>query len=122
MSRSVLLQLARDSIEEVIEAKNTINMQELTTKHPLLSEPIQTTVNLYIDHELRGNYTNEIEDSLVRNILIGAKRAAFEDTNFSPLTTSEYLNCEVELILQTQDGVISEKDPAILKDDSTSQQ
>lgn len=122
MSRSVLLQLARDSIEEVIEAKNTINMQELIAKHPLLNEQIQTTVNLYIENELRGNYKNEEEDSLVKNILIGAKKAAFEDANFSPLTTAEYLNCEVELVLQTQDGAISERDSAILKDEPTSQQ
>ena len=116
MSRSLLLQLARDSIAEVLEAKKTINMQELIEKYPLLNETIPTTVNIYIDNELRGNYFNKNEDSLVRNILIGAKRAAFEDVNFSPMSTSEYLHCEVELILKTQDGVISEKDPAILKE------
>jgi AMMECR1 domain-containing protein len=115
MSRSVLLQLARDSIVEVLEAKNTINMQELIEKHPLLNETIQTSVNIYIDNELRGKFTNENEDSLVRNILIGAKKAAFEDVDFSPMRTSEYLYCEIELILKTQDGIISEKDPAILK-------
>jgi AMMECR1. len=115
MSRSVLLQLARDSIVEVLEAKNSVDMQELTQKYPLLKEKIQTTVNIYIDNELRGNYLNEDENSLSKNILIGAKRAAFEDVNFLPLTTSEYLHCEIELILQTQEGPISEKDPAILK-------
>ncbi|MFK5937024.1 MAG: AMMECR1 domain-containing protein [Sulfurimonas sp.] len=115
MSHSVLLQLARDSIAEVLQAKKTINLQELIEKHPLLNETISTTVNIYINNELRGNYINENEDSLIKNILIGAKRAAFEDVNFLPLSTSEYLHCEVELILQTQDGVISEKDSAILK-------
>jgi len=114
MSRSVLLQLARDSIAEVLEAKKTINMQELIEKHPLLNETIPTTVNIYIDNELRGNYINEDEDSLIKNILIGAKRAAFEDVDFLPLSTSEYLHCEIELILRTQDGLISEKDSAIL--------
>jgi len=116
MSRSVLLQLARDSIAEVLEAKKTINIEALTQQHPLLNESIQTTVNIYINNELRGNYVNENEDSLVKNILIGAKRAAFEDVNFSPLSTSEYLHCEVELILNTQDGIISQKDPAILNE------
>jgi AMMECR1 domain-containing protein len=116
MSRSVLLQLARDSIIEVIQAKKTISMQELIKQHPLLNETIPTTVNIYIDNELRGNFTNENEDSLVKNILIGAKKAAFEDTNFSPLTTAEYLHCEVELILKTQNGLISEKDSAILEE------
>ena len=116
MSRSVLLQLARDSIAEVLQARNTIDIQELTQKHPLLNETIPTTVNIYIDNELRGNYVNKDENSLVKNILIGAKRAAFEDINFLPLSTSEYLHCEIELILQTQDGTMSERDSAILKD------
>ena len=115
MSRSVLLQLARDSIAEVLEAKKTVDIQELINKHPLLNETIPTTINIYIDNKLRGNYINEDEDSLIKNILIGAKRAAFEDVNFLPLSTSEYLHCEIELILQTQEGIISEKDPAILQ-------
>jgi hypothetical protein len=42
--------------------------------------------------------------------------SAFQDKNFTPLTTSEYLSCEIELLLNTPDGVMSEKDPAILKD------
>ena len=115
MSRSVLLQLARDSIAEVLEAKKTVDIQELINKYPLLNETIPTTINIYIDNKLRGNYINEDEDSLIKNILIGAKRAAFEDVNFLPLSTSEYLHCEIELILQTQEGIISEKDPAILQ-------
>ncbi len=116
MSRSVLLQLARDSIEEVLEAQRTINKASLLSEHPLLGEMITTTVNLYINSELRGSFSSaEAQKSLLEDIIYNAKKAAFEDTNHSPLCTSEYLSCEVEVILNTPDGVISEKDPAILK-------
>ncbi|MCD6190053.1 MAG: AMMECR1 domain-containing protein [Sulfurimonas sp.] len=114
--RSVLLQLARDSIAEVLEAKNTIDKAALIKEHPLLKQSVEATVNLYIDTELRGSSkSSNVAYSLLQEIIINAKRAAFEDVNFSPITTSEYLYCEIEVILQTPDGAISEKDPAILK-------
>lgn len=116
MSRSVLLQLARDSIQEVLEANRTIDKQALTDEHPLLNEKIATTVNIYIDSKLRGSSKTEIPSfSLLEDIIKNAKISAFEDKNFTPISTSEYLNCEIELILLTADGPISEKDPAILK-------
>ena len=114
MSRSILLQLARDSIEEVLQAQNTIDKQLLLEQHPLLNENIPTQTNIYIEDELRASYINA-EHSLLKNIIISAKKAAFEDKVSSPLTTAEYLSCEIELILTTQDGVISERDPAIVK-------
>lgn len=121
MSRSVLLQLARDSIQEVLEAKRTIDKQTLANEHPLLNEKMATTVNLYIDNELRGSSSTKIPSySLLEDIIRNAKISAFQDKNFSPITTSEYLNCEIELILTTSNGVISEKDPAILKTTSYS--
>ncbi len=115
MSRSVLLQLARDSIAEVLEAQRTINKDELLDKYPLLNEKIPTTINLYIDNELRGS-SKILDDSetLFYSIVKNAKRSAFEDENFKPISTSEYLDCEVEILLTTPDGVISEKDPSIL--------
>ncbi len=114
MGRSVLLQLSRDSIQEVLQAQNSINKQALLDKHPLLHQSIKTTINLYLNDELRGSYTNKENLSLANAIIIGAKKAAFEDPAFAPLSTSEYLHCEIELILDTPEGIISEKDPAIL--------
>ena len=115
MSRSVLLQLARDSIQEVLEAQICIDRNALLQEHPLLNEKISTTINLFIDKELKGTYsTQNTNSSLLSNIIIAAKKAAFEDKESSTLTTSEYLHCEVELILNTPDGNISEIDPAII--------
>ena len=115
MSRSVLLQLTRDSIQEVLQAEITIDREELLHTHPLLNEKINTTVNIYIDNKLRG--TSSSKDAtltLVDDIILNAKKSAFQDKNFTPLSTSEYLKCEVELLLDTPDGIISEKDPSIM--------
>jgi hypothetical protein len=115
MSRSVLIQLARDSIQEVLEAKRNIDKKALIAEYPLLNEKIATTVNIYINNKLRGSYSSSSNiNSLIEEIIYNAKKSAFEDKNFTPITTSEYLNCEIELLLTTPDGVISEKDPSIL--------
>ena len=115
MSRSVLLQLARDSIAEVFEAQISIDKDALLKEHPLLNEKIPTTINLFINKEMKGSYSIQNRDSsLLNNIIITAKKAAFEDVNSSILTTSEYLHCDIELILNTPDGDISEVDPAII--------
>ena len=119
MPRSVLLQLARDSIAEVLEMQRTIKKDELIQEHPLLNHKIATQVNLYLDNELRGSALSVSPNlSLIDDIIINAKKSAFEDENFLPITTAEYLSCEIELLLTTQDGVISEKDPSILKNNS----
>ncbi|MDF1875759.1 AMMECR1 domain-containing protein [Sulfurimonas sp. SAG-AH-194-I05] len=118
MSRSVLLQLARDSITEVIQAQRTIQKSNLLQEHPLLKEHITTQVNLYLDNELRGSSkSQDTKLNLLEDIILNAKKSAFQDKNFTPISTSEYLSCEIELLLATPDGIISEKDPAILKDE-----
>ena len=116
MARSVLLQLARDSIQEVLEAKRKIDKHSLLSEHPLLKEKISSGVNIYLNNKLRGSsmITNDTY-SLIESIILNSKKAAFEDKNFTPLSTSEYLSCEIEVELDTQDGTMSERDPAILE-------
>jgi len=117
MSRSVLLQLARDSIQEVLQAQRTIDKKALLQEHPLLNEKISITINLYKNKELLGHFASRNrDDSLLNSLIIGAKKAAFEDEDTAVITTSEYLHCEIELILNTPDGDISEIDPPILRD------
>ena len=68
--RSVLLQLARDSIHEVFEAKRTIDKKTLIQMYPLLNEKIATTVNIYLDDELRGSCSsNNSSKSLLEDII-----------------------------------------------------
>ena len=118
MSRSVLLQLARDSIQEVLEANRTINKKALLDEHPLLNEKVATTVNIYIDSKLRGTSKTELPSfSLLEDIIRNSKISAFEDKNSQPISTSEYLKCKIELILITGEGIISEIDPPILNNE-----
>jgi hypothetical protein len=116
MSRSVLLQLARDSIQEVLEAKNTIDKKALIELHPLLAQRVQTTVNIYNNKELHNSCTLE-NLALIDAIIIASKKAAFEGEIDTILTTSKYLHSEIELVLNTQEGTIKETDPAILHKD-----
>ncbi len=115
MARSVLLQLVRDSITEVFQARRSIDKASLLKEHPLLNESIPTAIKLFVDKELVGSYTENTEEkSLLENIILSAKKAAFEDMKSDVLTTSAYLHCEIELTLYTPDGKISEMDPAII--------
>jgi len=112
MSRSILLQLARDSIQEVIEAQRTIDTATLVKEHPLLNQNINLIINIFIDNELKSSYQMKNSASLIENIIIGAKKAAFESGKV--ITTAEYLHSEIELILDTPDGEISQRDKAII--------
>jgi AMMECR1 domain-containing protein len=115
MARSVLLQLARDSIEEVLEAKRKIDKKALLDEHPLLNQNVDADVKIYLNNKLRGlSQIHNENSSLIENIILNAKKAAFEDNSFTPISTSEYLECEIELELNTPDGIMSEKDPSIM--------
>jgi len=114
VSRSILLQLSRDSVEEVLQTQRIIDKKTLLENYPLLNEKIATKVNIYLKDELRGFYECSSGLSLFDAVTLGAKKAAFENTNFSPLTVSEYLRCEIELILETDEGIISEKDAPLI--------
>lgn len=117
MSQSVLLGIARESIQEVLQAQESINRNELLENYPLLSEIMATQVTLYLNGKSRGTSVSEVpEHSLLEDIILNAKRAAFQDSDFIPVSTSEYLHTSVELILFTADGPISHRDDPILSE------
>lgn len=102
VSQSVLLKLARESIEEVLEAQNTIDRDALLEQYPALGQEMATFVTLHIGCELRGCIGSLIaKRPLIDDIIHNAKAAAFQDPRFSPLTTSEYLHATVEISLLT---------------------
>lgn len=116
MSQSVLLTIARASIEEVLQAESTINRTELLENYPVLSQPIECEITLYLDNKLRGSArTEKLERSLLEEIIRNAKMAAFQDENFDPLVTSEYLHTTIKLTLFTADGELSHQSDPILK-------
>lgn len=117
MSQSVLLNIARESIQEVLQAQDSIDRDELLKNYPLLNEIVATKVTLYLNGKLRGTSVSETpEHTLLEDIILNAKRAAFQDSNFIPIATSEYLHTSVELVLFTADGPISHRDDPILKE------
>ncbi len=98
MSRSVLLDLARESIEEVFQAANSIDRNTLLADFPILAKKMATFVTIWLDDEIRGSSGAVIaQRSLLDDIIHNAKVAAFEDPLFSPLTTSEYLHTRIEV-------------------------
>jgi AMMECR1 domain-containing protein len=116
MSQSVLLTIARASIEEVLQAQISIDRPKLLQDYPILSQPIECEVTLYLDNKLRGaSRTMKIGDALLEEIIRNAKIAAFQDENFDPLVTSEYLHTTIKLTLFTADGELSHQSEAILK-------
>jgi AMMECR1 domain-containing protein len=115
MSRSVLLQLARDSIQEVFEAKRNIDRSLLLQTHSLLNQVVVTQVNIFLDGKVRGSAKEEMQGLiLLESIVKNAKKAAFEDKDFPPLSVSEYLSCEVEVILFVDGTQMSEKDTKLI--------
>jgi len=114
MSRSVLLQLARDSVLEVFQAQRVIDKTSLLKEHPLLAQNIPNKITLYLEGETRG--VSSVDGvPLLDGIVYNAKKATFEDTKYPIITFSEYLRCELEIVLYTSDGVLSERDKPILE-------
>ena len=107
--RPFLIQLAHDSINEVFQAKHFIDKETLLEQYPPLKESIPMTLKIFVDDELHGYYEDVAKKPLIENIILGAKIAAFEDENSEPLTLSEYLEAEIELTLQTPEGIISHR-------------
>ncbi|MBD3807011.1 AMMECR1 domain-containing protein [Sulfuricurvum sp.] len=115
MSQSVLLTIARASIEEVLQGQNSIDRRSLLENYPILSQPMATQITLYLDNKVRGNaQSNTPQRSLLEDIIHNAKIAAFQDENFDPLVTSEYLHTTIKLTLFTADGELSHQSEPIL--------
>jgi uncharacterized protein len=117
MSQSVLLTIARASIEEVLQGQNSINRAELLEQYPILHQPMATQITLYLGSKIRGvSKSRTSERSLLEDIIYNAKVAAFQDENFDPLVTSEYLHATIQLTLYSPDGELSHQSEPILKD------
>ena len=103
MTRSPLLQILRDSIEEVIEARRIIKREELLMKYPVLAQNIASVITIQIEDELRETRSDEALKPLIDDIIYNAKIAAFEDIKFPPITTAQYLHCSISLSLLIPD-------------------
>ena len=118
MADSVLLKLVRNSMLEVLQAEKIIDKEKLTQAHPILETPLNCKVAVLLQERQKSSYTTQTNSSLLENIIIAAKKAAFEDPTSSPLTTSEFLHAQMELTIYTQEGSICERDEPILQEDA----
>jgi len=117
MSQSVLLTIARASIEEVLQGQNSINRSELLEHYPILREPMATQITLYLGNKVRGvSKTQILTRSLLEDIIYNAKAAAFQDEDFDPLVTSEYLHATIQLTVFSPDGELSHQSEPIVKE------
>jgi len=101
---------------EVYQAQRIIDSEKLLQEHPILTTPMNCKTTIFLDGELFSEFATNTTLSLLENIILSAKKAAFETDSSKILTSTQYLHAEVELTLYTADGAISEKDTPILKE------
>jgi AmmeMemoRadiSam system protein A len=103
VSKSILLKIARDSIEEVILAKNSIDRVTLLENYPVLNEKVATFITINLNGKLRGCIGSLVaQKSLLEDIIYNAKAAAFHDPRFLPITTSDYIHSSIEVSILTE--------------------
>jgi|SRR5579864_962576 len=102
--RSLLLQLAHDSILSALENRE-VSMDPPT---PHLAEPRGAFTSLYLSGELRGcvGYVLPVS-SVYRAVIDTARAAAFEDTRFYPVTVEEARQLKIELSVLSPPAPIS---------------
>ncbi len=102
--RSLLLQLAHDSILSALERREI----PLNPPTPHLSEPRGVFTSLYLHGELRGCVGYVLPVSPVyRAVADTARAAAFEDMRFHPVTLQEATDLEIELSILSPPQPIS---------------
>ena len=103
---------------EVLQARRRIDKNALLEQHPILTTPLNAKVEIFLEKKPFSTYTTDNENTLLENIILSAKKAAFEVDEKHILTSTQFLHCEVELTLYTPEGAISERDKPLVEEDS----
>jgi uncharacterized protein len=115
MDQKILLDLARNSIQDVLEGTHTID-ESLKERYTQLQKPQATFVTLNLFGNLRGCIGSLTpRRSLFDDIVQNAKAAAFDDPRFLPLSKNEFENIEIEISLLSLPEVLSYSDINDLK-------
>ncbi|MBU2446993.1 MAG: AmmeMemoRadiSam system protein A [Bacteroidetes bacterium] len=94
--KKILLQIARSSIAEELKDKKPFKFEE--DYPPNLIEKYGVFVTLTIDEQLRGCIGYILGfTSLYEQVYEAAKKAAFEDPRFTPLSEEEFDQIEIEI-------------------------
>ncbi len=96
--KNTILELARLSIQDALNGTSSINRTKILEDNPQLSENRATFVTLNLNGNLRGCIgTLVAHDKLFDDLVLNARKAAFEDPRFPPLTKEEFENIELEV-------------------------
>lgn len=115
-TNQALLELARLSILNTYENSFGLNKEELLKKHEILKEIRACFVTLNLDGRLRGCIGSlQAYRPLFDDIIDNARKAAFSDPRFKPLSHTEFKNVQIELSLLTPAKLLEYKNKEDLK-------
>jgi len=96
----LLVNLVRITIFDKLNNQQTLKKEEFLEKLPNVSKMGATFVTLTKDGNLRGCIGSLVpHTTLYEDLTTNAKKAAFEDPRFPPLTKEEFENVKIEISL-----------------------
>jgi AmmeMemoRadiSam system protein A len=96
--KSLLLDIAKNSIKEDLIKASLIDKDILLQQYPQLDSTIATFVTLNIDNNLRGCIGSIVPHrTLLEDLIQNAKAAAFNDPRFLPLSLDEFERVDIEV-------------------------
>ena len=108
--------LARQSIQDEFDYKNSIDTEKWIKDNPSLSKNGASFVTLTQNGKLRGCIGSlEARQPLIDDIIANAKNAAFRDPRFPRLTKKEFKTTDVEVSVLTTPKILEYKDIKDLK-------
>ncbi len=108
--------IAKQSIQDEFDYKNSIDIEKITQKNPKLKEDGASFVTLTKNGKLRGCIGSLTAcQPLIEDIIYNAKNAAFRDPRFSKLTREELHVTDVEVSILTKPKLLKYNDMEDLK-------
>lgn len=99
----ILLKLAKDSISDKLNEVNTVNKEKLISQLSDFKLNAATFVTLTINGKLRGCIGALVaHQNLFDDLYQNARKAAFNDPRFAPLTEKEFKNTKIEISLLSE--------------------
>jgi hypothetical protein len=113
---SIILKLARQSIQDEFDYKQNIDTKQILKENPLLQKNGASFVTLTQEGKLRGCIGSlEAKRPLIEDIISNAKSAAFRDPRFPKLTREEFLITDIEVSVLTPPTLLEYDDIEDLK-------
>ena len=109
-------EVARQSIQDEFDYKDSINIKKLTKDNPYLAKDGASFITLTQNGKLRGCIGSlEAKRPLIEDIIANAKSAAFRDPRFSKLLREELHVTDIEVSVLTAPKLLEYSDVEDLK-------